>query len=162
MQNILFVLTSPAVPIQRVLPEWFVRLEVSDCTIDILEGVVSKISSKQLATSLCGSYLIFSPVFKRVQGVQPYTITNTVTTWKNSSFILLEKSDFYMVIHQSIEVHALPMRMSITFCRWDITTDVYKLVNWFHVDQISIWSLTCQWQCMPYLCACLSVSVDEI
>ena len=34
------------------------------------------------------------------------------TTWKNSCFILSERSDFHMVDNLSVAVHALPMHIT--------------------------------------------------
>ena len=34
-----------------------------------------------------------------------------VTAWKNSHFILSERSDFHLVVNQSTAVHTLPMHM---------------------------------------------------
>ena len=41
--------------------------------------------------------------------MQPYSSTHTTTTWKNSYFIILLRSDFHMVISLSIVDHALSM-----------------------------------------------------
>ena len=40
-----------------------------------------------------------------------YSSTDMVTAWKNSHFILSERSDFHMVDYLSIAVHVLPMCM---------------------------------------------------
>ena len=49
--------------------------------------------------------------FVSVQMVQPYSSIDTV--WKNSGFILSDRSNFPMVDNQSISVYCSPMRITI-------------------------------------------------
>ena len=75
--------------------------------------------------------LLFSFFFKCfvwVKVVQSYNSTNMSTAWEKSHFNLSEQLDFLIVNNLSIEVHGLPMCMLTNFNRWDITTEVYKLV----------------------------------
>ena len=53
--------TGSAQYVLFILVGMFTRWEVSDCTTTVLLGIASRISSKQHTTSLCGSYLAFSP-----------------------------------------------------------------------------------------------------
>ena len=54
---------------------------------------------------------VFSRHFIKVQVVQPYNSTDTATAWKNSHFILSERSDFYLVVNLSIAalLHSLEL-----------------------------------------------------
>ena len=61
----------------------------------VLWDAASRICSEKQAELLHRSHLIFfSKCFVKVQ---PYSSTDTATVWKNSSFILSEKSDFHMI-----------------------------------------------------------------
>ena len=59
----------------------------------------------------------FSKHFIKVQVVQPYNSTDTATAWKNSHFILSKRSDFHMVVKESISVDAFCMHMLTSFTR---------------------------------------------
>ena len=58
--------------------------------------------------------------------VQPYNNTDLATAGKNYNFILSERSDFYMVLNQSLAVNTLPMQ--ILFSVNEILLQGY--VNW--------------------------------
>ena len=64
----------------------------------------------------------------KVHVVQLYCSTDTLTTWKNSRFILSERLNFYVVDSQLIAVHALTYAyIDITFW-WDIANEVCVVV----------------------------------
>ena len=46
-------------------------------------------------------------LYFEVRVVHPYSSTNMVTTWKKSTFVLLERSDFHMVVNLSIAYCAM-------------------------------------------------------
>ena len=50
----------------------------------------------------------FSNRFVNGKVVQPYSSPDTATAWKNSGFILSEKSDFPVIYNLSIAIDALP------------------------------------------------------
>ena len=58
------------------------------------------------------SHLAFSSTVSLVQVVQPYSSIDTVAALKNSSFILTEKSDFYIVLKMA--VRTLPIHVLIS------------------------------------------------
>ena len=70
--------------------------------------------------------LTFSQVILRVQLVQPYSSTSMAIAWKNSCFILSERSDFHMINSRSIAVCTY---VDVTFSRWDNATEVCELIN---------------------------------
>ena len=110
---------------------WFMGWEVSGCTVAVLEGSASRIGSIQQVAFLCSSHLAFSPCISlSVQVVHPYSSTDTATVWKKSHYILSsEWSDFYILDNLSVEVHAFPMRMLISFSVDEILQ--LRYVNWF-------------------------------
>ena len=60
--------------------------------------------------------------------VQPHSSTDTVTAWKNSRYILSERSDFHMIINLSIAIHALHRKRP----------ELFKSSQWhFHQDNTS-------------------------
>ena len=67
-----------------------------------------RIGSEQHAASFCSSHLAFFPNFLVVQ---LYNSTDKATGWKNSRFILSEKSDFHMIDSRLKAVHASPTRI---------------------------------------------------
>ena len=67
-------------------------------------------------------------VFVRVKVVHPYSCTDTDITWKKSSFILSERSDFYMVDNLMIAIHVFSMRMLTSLLVDEILLPRY--VNW--------------------------------
>ena len=46
------------------------------------------------------------------------------TIWKNSCFILSERSDFHMINNLAITVHAFPLCMLKLFLGWDMATEI--------------------------------------
>ena len=50
------------------------------------------------------------------------------TARKNFRFILLEKSEFYVVVNLSISVRALPIHMLTSLSVDEITTTVYERI----------------------------------
>ena len=53
--------------------------------------------------------------FVSVHMVQPCNSTDSTTAWKNSCFILSERSDFLAIVNISVVVHTLPMSMLTLF-----------------------------------------------
>ena len=106
-QNVLFILLW-----------WFVRWEAGGRTGAVLQGLASRICSKQHVAILC----IFHVAFFCVSSVSMWCIHFvTATAWKKSSFILLESSNFHMITNLSIAVHA--------FTRHLLTSlSVYKIL----------------------------------
>ena len=86
---------------------WFMRWGVSGHTIN--SRICSKIAFSILV-EFPSNFLSMDLV--KLQ-VQPYSSTDTATVWKNSSFILSERSDFHVVIDLSIVVHVLSVCMLI-------------------------------------------------
>ena len=70
----------------------------------------------------------FSKRFVKVYMVQPYISTDTATALKNSSFVLLGRSDFHMLVGLSIAVYALSMCM-LTFLLVDEML-LSRYINW--------------------------------
>ena len=60
--------------------------------------------------------------------MQLYNSTDTATAWKNSRFILSEKSDFHIVDNLSIAIHCLPMCMLTSLSVDEILLTRY--INW--------------------------------
>ena len=60
--------------------------------------------------------------------MQLHISTNTATAWKNSHFILSERSDFLMVDNLSIALHALPKYMLTSLSVDEILLPKY--INW--------------------------------
>ena len=58
---------------------------------------------------------LFSSRFVRVEVVQPYSSTDTTTTWKNCLFNLSVRLDFHMIDNLFIAVHAFPIRALTSF-----------------------------------------------
>ena len=52
-------------------------------------------------------FSLFSLRFVKVHVVHPYSSIDSTSTWKKSCFILLSRSDFYMINNMSIAVHIL-------------------------------------------------------
>ena len=75
----------------------------------VLLSVASDICSKQLAASLCGSYLaFFQNVFLKLKWCNHIVV---LTARKNYHFTPSERSDFHMTVNLSITVYALPIRL---------------------------------------------------
>ena len=90
-------------------------------------------SFQDLFTAACSILVLFQSsfffrCFVKVQVVQPYSSTDTATTWKNSRFILWERSHFHLVVNVSIAIYAY---VNIVFSWWDIVTKVYELIHPF-------------------------------
>ena len=86
-----------------------------------------------------------------VQVLQPYNSTDTATTWNNSHFILSERSDFHMVINQSIVVHALS-KSSIYMSNYiwlaeepSIVHDKNNILKYILLKQKTKHFLLCEW-----------------
>ena len=60
--------------------------------------------------------------------VHPYNSTDTVKAWKNCNFILLERSDFHMVINLLIAIHTLLLCMLTLHSVDEILLP--KFMNW--------------------------------
>ena len=89
------------------------RWELSGSGLAILLGAASRICSKQRVSSFYSFHQAFSPrVPLGSKVVQPYRSIDTVTTWKNSGFILLKILDFHVIDNVSMAVNALIMRES--------------------------------------------------
>ena len=87
--------------------------------------------------SMCSFHQVFffAGVSLKSKVVQPYNSTDTATFWKSSSFILSERSDFHMVVNQSIETQVLPMHMLTLLSAdeiWDTlrVSDLLTMVSW--------------------------------
>ena len=65
--------------------EWFAWREISSCAAVVLWRDFSMICSNQYTALLCSSNKAFSSrPFEKVQVVQPFNITDTTTSGKNS------------------------------------------------------------------------------
>ena len=100
-----FLLTFPAVPsmlysfyLSGLWDERQVTIQLLFCGV-----VASRICLRRHIVFLCSSRLVFFSV--RFVSIHPYSCTVTAITWKKSSFILSDKSDFHMIDSLSIVFH---------------------------------------------------------
>ena len=82
-------------------PECLVRLTCMVCEIVgkwvySFVGYCCRICSEHCIASSCSSHLTFSKHSFSVQIVQPYSSTNTATTWKNSCFFFIWKNKVFV------------------------------------------------------------------
>ena len=60
--------------------------------------------------------------------MQPYSTTDMANTWKNSHFILLERSDFHMINNLSIVIYNFPVHILSLLSVDEIL--ILRYVNW--------------------------------
>ena len=75
--------------------------------------------------------------FVRIHLVQPYSSTDTITAWKNVSFILSERSSFQMIDNQSIAIPAVPICILTSFSVDEILLPRYVNMS-TNLDEISL------------------------
>ena len=95
---------SNAQPFQFVSLGWLARQEVNSCATTVIQRCCFQVLFKMTHNILVQfSSTFFSRHFIKVQVVQQQSSSDMAIAWKNSHFILSERSDSHMVKNQSKE-----------------------------------------------------------
>ena len=94
------------------------------CTL-LLPGFVENSSEYSCEVSI---QLFFPSVSLKGQVVRAYSSTDKAIVYKNSRFILSERSDIHMIVKLLIAVHALIMYMIVSLSIDE--TELTMYINW--------------------------------